>query len=135
MDIPLKYVTGLVGTLIGALGTLGVAILNARTDEEANEIEAAKVANESLESALESVEKRVDTLEARVDDAEAAEQRCQKRLEAEREERKKLEGEVEKLSSDVDEYRQLAEEAHRRYDKVAAKIEQDPDVDWDPHNV
>jgi len=123
-----EYIVGLVSALLGALGTLGVAVLRARGKEKENTIEAARVANKAQERAIETLQQRLDMMETRLDDAESAEQRCRERLREEREERERLEGTVEQLQEGI-------QELHRRYDALAGRIEQDSDIDWDPHTV
>lgn len=123
-----KYVIGLVSALAGVIGTLGAAILKARNTDEANEIEAARVASKAQQRAIETLQQRLDMMEARLDDAESAEERCRERLREEREERERLEQTVEQLQTAV-------EKMHQQYDRLAGRIEQDSDVNWDPHAV
>jgi len=123
-----EYLVGIVSAVLGALGTLGVALLRARGKGEENTIEAARVASVAQERAIETLQSRLDTMESRLDDAESAEKRCRERLQDEREQRKKLE-------QTVDQLQECMEEMHAQYDTLTARIEQDSDVHWDPHAV
>jgi len=123
-----ELVVALISGGLGALGTLGVAALRARGTDEANDIEAARVASAAQARAIETLQQRLDTMESRLADAEDAEARCRERLEDEREQRKKLESTVADLEGAM-------QEVHRRYDALVAKIEEDSDVGWDPHQL